>query len=50
MENSPHRRELLPQLTKEVVEVLHYQIQYLGARTKILDARMMAWPSAEPDR
>lgn len=38
----------LPQLVKEVVEVLHCQLQDLEARIKVLDARIMAWHRQSP--
>ena len=38
----------LPDLVKEVVEVLHYQIQDLHARIKALDARILAWHRQSP--
>lgn len=38
----------LPELVREVVEVLHCQLQDLDARIKVFDARILAWHRQSP--
>jgi transposase len=40
--------ERLPALVKEIVEVLHCQLQDLNARVKVLDSRILAWHRDSP--
>ena len=38
----------LPELVKEVVEVLHHQLQDLNARIQVLESRILAWHRQSP--
>lgn len=38
----------LPRLVKEIVEVLHCQLQDLDGRVKVLDSRILAWHKDSP--